>query len=506
MIIDPVPAANFLFGKVCRAPFREPFLLWERSSFRERTFLIFAASSWRNDETVPLRSDLPPCREPSRPGRSRPSPFERRGAGGSVSRAGGRIFAGRAVYPNGMPAAGVRLGAFHAPSGVPRHFRKRADSREKQWETKSGPDGKFSFRGLPEKGFYDIAWYGRGGWSLFCERFCGYFCGYGDVPFETGRKDALVVVEEYRVRLRVRDDAGRPVPGARYTLLTAHRRESRIQWDSPWWGGSTADSGGEAYIEGTPERADLLRPGDRVVLAAWSDEFFPRVKEAVIVEGCFETAVDLFLGPPAPRGRLKLRIPASNEKSEPVDVVEGVFFSRDSFVPMERFGLEGEKGKDRIRVFSLPLGSYTMILFVYHPEIELCYSLSRDIDVFSGREVTLSIGPRRGGRIRLAALLPPGREGSSPRLKRISLRSLRDDREVACDARTFFPSPRCGCCCCFSECPPEPESPFPLSRCFEPGWYRLEVEFAGCLSAARNLCLDPGKTTDAVFHLLSGSP
>ncbi len=120
--------------------------------------------------------------------------------------------------------------------------------------------------------------------------------------FDTGEEEAEVLVDGYRVRLRVVDALGRPIRGTSFSYSIGTENEL------------TASSGQISWPEGTAYLYGyrLLRPGSTASVTVWVPSWPKAVVEREIVEGVFETRLVVQLAPSAEHATLKLELVASD--------------------------------------------------------------------------------------------------------------------------------------------------------------------------------------------------
>jgi hypothetical protein len=285
------------------------------------------------------------------------------------------VLEGVARFEDGSPAAGVPVAA--APEGTPTDF----DAAEPAPgggcltnRTTSGSDGAFRLTGLVPGRYALTA--GPGGPTE------------GAPVYATGRQDADVVVSAVRVRLRVRDGEGRPVPGALY----------RAAW---------FENGGEEQALGTVLAADGVvelwgRAGRRLLLSAEVPGH--PLAEAVVSLGRGRNEADaaLTIRPATgPKGWIRVALTArGGERLESFQAYCVTALS-ETLIPWREDPVADRAG----RLPPLFPGRYRLTVYPGRgpnaAPLELFFPIETVVVVNPGAETPLALEARRGGRVRL---------------------------------------------------------------------------------------------------------
>lgn len=177
------------------------------------------------------------------------------------------VIAGVAVFPDRTPAAGVEIEY--------RPFRDRISSLR-------GPGLVYGRARTDEYGRFRLAGLREGRFSV---RPCFYPVGMG-MTCMTGTEDVCLEVSSYRVRLRVQDDEGRPLPGTLLGARCTHPSEESLRGPHPV---PTADGSVDLWEQ---------RPGARLVFMAQLPGLVVAEGETTIDEGVWSKDVVLTLRPP----------------------------------------------------------------------------------------------------------------------------------------------------------------------------------------------------------------
>jgi len=311
-----------------------------------------------------------------------------------------------------------------------------------------------------------------------------YAVSYGletDETHETGATGVVLVVPNSRLRFRVVDEAGDPVPGARYTAR------------------SFEDGGGFSF-EGTVTEADGFQdvwgnPGTPFGFAARAGEGPASEVRAVVPVGSYEATVPVVLrerGPPT--GRLGIRLRQSD--GAPVRRAFVALRTEIAGATVMRGAYESETGEYSIP--DLPEGNLLLEMLpgeIEEPDVprDFHHSIHQRVTIRGGAESTLDLRARLGGRVRVTFRTAAGgdlpgdlqtfatpRDGGDP--VRIDFLAMHPDRG-GWTARLYAGARAVG------------------RQALEPGRYVLRASGAGVRDAVAAVDVVAGQFTDAEMTL-----
>lgn len=390
----------------------------------------------------------------------------------------GETLAGTTRYPDGTPAGGVHL--FALPERESRDdwwmdagWRARVSWMRgstglRRGEAVSDDAGNFRFDGLQPDRYFLVG--GEPGWDEWSSL----------ELFATGTEGIEVTIERYRLRLRTTDPAGHPISGARFTWSVGTENESG---GSSGW---TRGPEGTAYLEGMRR----IRPGSTASAVAWTPSSNRAQAEREIVEGVWETRLDLVLEEPADLATLVVEVATSD--SVPLERCELRIDRIGEFQPRHDLELASATPA-RLR---LPAGGYRLTASALKPQLhhtlgeasfELQPGEERTVRVVLPATGTLQVRvhrPPTWGRVRLTSVqlveLPtPGDPPGTEPKPTLSGRFEETYRSECLDRG-------------------DPDEPFALLpfHLLETGPHRLELEFEGCVPVERLVEIHPGRTEE----------
>lgn len=381
---------------------------------------------------------------------------------------------GRAVYPDGNPVADVKLRAFTGSEGdYPLHERLD-EATDADFEgltcgnVKTDALGRFTFAGL-KWGDYYIMDSNRGDKAEWIE---------DHEPFRTGDENVTVVLDPYRLKLRIQDEAGRPVPGAAYIVKWLNKDE--------WHEGTLTSHDGVRYF--------LVSPGDAFYIQATVEAEYTAEARVEIEEGIYETAVDLVMKPPREKGSLRFLV--KDGAGRVVERFHGRLSDADSKAPVRRFR-EGElKGDEPL---SLPEGRYILRVEPGALLKSQYFPVEREVVIIAGKERSVTLQARMGGWIRLNLDVPEDRAGSKIELGENGCFEVRThDGRPPIKARPFCVYK--GEAVSYSGSISPDESP--VTQLLEPGDYTVYFKAEGYLPFEASAGVIEGEITDVKAALI----
>jgi len=395
----------------------------------------------------------------------------------------GGTLAGTTHYPDDSVARGVHLYALPEEESRDDWWRDAGWRARVYWmwggtglrrgETISDERGNFRFAGLQAGRYFLVGGQpGRGAWSSL-------------ELFATGAEGIEVVVERYRLRLRTTDPAGHPIPGARFTWSVGTENEST---GSSGW---TRGPEGTAYLDGF----DRIRPGATASAVAWTPSSNRAHAEREIVEGVWETRLDLVLEEPADLATLVVEVATSD--GVPLERCQLHIDRVGEFRPQHELELSSETPAR----LQLPAGRYRLIASTLKPQLHHAPG-EASFELHPGEVRPVRVVLPATGTLLVRVHRPPGWE--RVRLTSVQLYELPTPGDPpGTEAKPtlsdrFESTYR-------SECRDrgDPGEPFELTPfcLLETGPHRLELEFPGCAPVSCVVEIRPGETEDLELWL-----
>lgn len=294
---------------------------------------------------------------------------------------------GRVAYPDGAPAADVAVEAWHERT---RNGYGEGNPSEAAGlgmaSARTGPDGRFRIRGLlpgPCAVFVPLGYGSFPSWTLVAP---------------TGTTDVVVPVRPVRVRVRLVDPEGRPVPGAFLACRgVLHGADGFVEgpsavadlWTSPGWQVAVAARAGQGPWTETTLTAPYDAPEVQTTLVLRLDDGMRGSLRVRLTDGS---------GRPVTRAVLAVLTPgaAAWVAGSSLEAGDGSFALPS--VPV---------GRARLRV---RLGDTRRTDDVLH---NYWFAEERDVEVHAGVETEVAIPGREGGRLRIETRLAEGEAAPS---------------------------------------------------------------------------------------------
>lgn len=339
--------------------------------------------------------------------------------------------------------------------------------------TVSDERGRFQFQGLQEGRYF----------VLIDDPGCGKRGARALHP--TGETQIEVTVDCYRVRVRAIDSLDRPLPGTHFGYSIGIENESmassgRIPWPE-----------GTAYLSGYR----LLRPGSTASATVWVPSW-PKVEvEREIVEGIFETRLEVQLAPPAELATLKLELVASD--GAPLETCQVKLFEQNGVRELHGFTCRGGP----VPPLRLAPGHYQLVIspreqaMHYHQGVE-------ELELEGGETHELRVELVATGSLLVRVHRPAGRDrlqlkalrllelpgpGASSRVETTSAISNKLSWHLINHCRDHS-----------GEADPYTLPSFDL---LDAGRHRLELEFHDCLPVERHVEIVGGRTEELEIWL-----
>ncbi len=203
----------------------------------------------------------------------------------------GRV-SGRAIFPDGSPAAGVDLYAAVVQYDVPYASQRGAPSAHVQTDA----DGRFELTGLAE---------GRVGIQVATPRTHRRRFPFTSVEARTGDLDVLLPIPLPRVLVRVVDENGASMSTARFVARLVG--EGLPDWQA------------EDIPACTGATSIWARPGDKVAVSVLARGLRPAEATVHVAPGAWTTYLDVILRPWVPSRYGSLRLEVSHEDGRAVE-------------------------------------------------------------------------------------------------------------------------------------------------------------------------------------------
>jgi len=401
---------------------------------------------------------------------------------------GAGIIKGVVLYPNGKPATGIKL--------VASSFQEKRQSYNSNefhpisseyigrkglfcGVTETDKKGLFCFYGL-EAGRYSIDYYSSKE-ALNCNQ----------KHYKTGTTDASLVIQIYRVRLRVLDEKGLGIPGAKYTYSfneenMSNKRNSTIN----------AEDGiafiNVSYIKPVPENC--------MNIEAWAPGMYPAKTTICIEPEMYESKIDLVLKRPDKPAIVRLSVQGDGRLIQEFTgkiMKDPGMREWDSFTSIE---------DDGIRILTIPTGAYQISVTPQGEDFNKYFDTLKEINVEEGQEYDLVFNPESAGRFRMVAHPPPGYTRKKLTLLNLYLKPIDDEtsiqqkksREAIIDRRYLnrmmkdFRRNSSGI---------NPSFSMPTPK-IKPGRYTLYAKFDDCIPVKEVVCVQGTKIIDFHIHLL----
>ena len=392
---------------------------------------------------------------------------------------GSAELAGTAIYPDGKPVEDFKLVAFTGERGSRRVPDRLDDPDSANFENltrgcvSTDDQGRFTFSGLAWGSYHITGSRGR--------KKAGERGTYG--PFEAGERNATVVLDIYRMRIRAVDQEGRPVPRTEYTVLL--RRNGRWQ---PRFKGILTEYDAERFFD--------VNPGERYWVQASVAESHRAEAFVNIEEGIHEAVVDLVLKPPKKTGSLLIAV--IDSEGRPVRPFHGCIKARDSDVIIKRIN-DAEAGDGQ--PITLPEGDYRVEIDAGEFFMSTYYPMKQEVSLVAGRTEELTLTARQGGMIRFRFEVPPDRAAKEIELGEKGLFEIRplDNRETI-DISTFVVLLENGSLHLSGSITPDHS---PLSPLLEPGAYSVFFKVEGYLPVEKSVFVSEGEVKDLDVLLIS---
>ncbi|MHC4135231.1 MAG: hypothetical protein ACYS0K_09625 [Planctomycetota bacterium] len=366
------------------------------------------------------------------------------------------VLKGIAVYSDGAPAANLMI-----------HAVPEALKESKIWQL---PGPRFDGSREQEPG---NPW----GWTTTAEdgRFMMSGLRTGRYFFHSDKKRTLyptgsevrLVVETYRIRVRFRDDAGRPVHG--YVLSARSDRGSSVA----------------GYTAGPEAEMDIgVRPGETWTISIGSHVIEPVTKVVRVEKDTHEYLVVLPIRLARERGRLKVRL--LDPAGEPVEGVRvSLYFGQDVIL----YETPAPDGLTPL----VPIGRYHLKAFGRDP-FALFFPAEQDVEVAVNGDRPVTVRARPAGRLRLTlkvddapGYLPGLRISAKPQqgVDRIYLGGTLRRTENGWSMSSHRPL----------------NEPFLCERLLEPGPYELLIEAEGFRNLTLPIAIQPGEVAELKVEL-----
>ena len=388
---------------------------------------------------------------------------------------GSGFIEGRAVYPDGNPAARLELVAEPTSDSAP-----AARTGLRRGATSTLEDGSFRFSGLAA-GHYSI------GYPVSSRS-----PGRVRESIPTGTRDVRLTVRHHRARVRVLDEAGEGVPGAKI------RFSFQLENQSSGSQRTISASDGVTYVEGNHLAQE---PGVRFQVEAWTRETIRASANLPIEEGLHEICIDLVLRQPREHGLLALDVrgPDGERIAEyQVGLHSGGFGRETSSHPVGPH--------ERPFVLRLPPGPFEVIVRPRGEDTFRYFFAHESVEIVGGQRTDFRLELKPAGRIRLRVQLAPSDTTTSPSLKKLQLEPRdRTPWESNCSGSgpvidgSYLRTMQSDFSRNFATEAPFESMPTPM---LWPGWYRLRAEFSGYCPVERDLFVRGRETTDVEIQLV----
>jgi len=401
---------------------------------------------------------------------------------------GSGVIKGVVLYPNGKPAAGIKLVASSTQEQRQSYNSNEFHPISNEYIEKTGlfygvtetdKEGRFCFYGL-ETGHYSIDYYSLKG-ALASKR----------QLYETGTIDASLVIQIYRVRLRVLDEKGIGIPGAKYSYSFNEKNMSNKRNRT-----INAEDGiafiNVSHIKPVPENC--------MNIEAWAPGMHPARTTISFEPEIYEPKIDLVLKRPDKPAIVRLSVHGDRRI---IQEFTGEIMRDPGLREWDSFTSIGDDG---IRTLTLPTGEYKISVTPQGEDFNKYFETLKEINVEEGQEYDLVFNPESAGRFRMVAHPPLGYTRKKLTLLNLYLKPIDEEtstqqsksHKTIIDRRYLnrmmkdFRRNSSGI---------NPSFSMPTPR-IKPGRYTLYAKFDDCIPVKEVVCVQGTKIIDFHIHLL----